>query len=75
MSSGCCINSVVVPDHQPSPAGTIRADHQGFFLLGETLVGSHLTVLAIKFKFELLKVVGAGSYCITTNHITSIHRC
>ena len=33
------------------------------------------TVLAIKFKFELLKVVGAGNYCITTNHITSIHRC
>ena len=30
MSSGCCINSVVVPDHQPSPAGTIRADHQEY---------------------------------------------
>ena len=35
MSSGCCINSVVVPDFQLAQSGqTIRF----FFLLGETLV-------------------------------------
>ena len=37
VSSGCCIKTVVGPDHRPIPAGLIKAYRPVIFMLGETL--------------------------------------